>query len=307
VIPGVADRLGGAYPVLPTPFHDDQSLDLEGLGTVIDHLLARGVRGITVLGTGAERTYLSDEERVRVVEFAMKRVGGRASVLAGILRAGTTPAVEEGKRFRDLGVEALAIALPQYHESSLSHVIAHYSALVRDVGIPVLYHHHPTPTHLRLTPAQVGKLFIEVALVGIKNSSLDKDEVLAQLRAVGRPIAMFAGHSIICLPCLDGGAVGAICPLATLLPVTARTLVDEHRAGNDEAAESAQKRLADAAAIVMPAPFHQGVIGLAHAGVKEALVARKILGSSRTRDPEPALTAEQRERIRRFAAEAVEI
>ena len=179
-----------------------------------------------------------------------------------------------------MGADALLVALPQYYETPLSSVIAHYDAIVRDVGLPTLYYHYPKPTHLDLSPEQVGKLFNEVGLVGIKNSSVDTNNTLAQIRAVGRPISMFTGQSFDCLACLEGGAVGAICPVAAVMPTTAQSLVEKHRAGDREGAQQAQNRFYQALPFVMPEQTGEGLFGVPHAGVKEALVAR---GNSRIR------------------------
>ena len=44
----------GVFSVLPTPFHEDGSLDLESLRRVIDLFIAGGVNGFTALGVTGE-------------------------------------------------------------------------------------------------------------------------------------------------------------------------------------------------------------------------------------------------------------
>lgn len=307
MIPSVADRLIGAYPVLPTPFHHDQSLDLDGLGVLIDRVLARDVRGVMLLGSQGEVTYLTEEERYRVLEFALKRVGGRALVLAGLAQYGTAAAVEQGKRYRDLGADALAVAFPQHYETPLPLVIAHYTSVVRDVGLPTLYYHFPEPTHLRLEPEQVGTLFNEVALVGIQNGALDTEEVLAQIREVGRPVAVFSGSSFDCLACLDGGAAGSICPSVALMPQSAVRLVDAHRTSNTVEAEALQKKLVEAVPILTPEVDEGQHVPASQAGIKEALVAAGVIQSARVRDPQLGVPDDLRGSIRELALKLVEL
>ena len=99
----IIERLRGSFPVMPTPFHDDQSLDLDGLSAVIDRVLDRGIKGLTLLGSSAEAAYLTADERTQVLRHAVQRVNGRATLLVGVIQVGPLPAVEEAKRFRDLG------------------------------------------------------------------------------------------------------------------------------------------------------------------------------------------------------------
>jgi 4-hydroxy-tetrahydrodipicolinate synthase len=307
VVPSFADRLIGAYPVLPTPFHDDESLDLDGLGEIIDRVLARDIKGVAVLGTGAEVPYLTDEERRAVLEYTVKRVAGRASVVAGLFQAGTSAAVDQGKRLRDLGADALLLALPAFHGGALDQVITHFTAVVRDVGLPTLYGHQPGPTHLSLTPEDVGSLFREVALVGMQLSATEPADFGTQLREIGRPIALLTGQSTHALACLDAGGVGIMCPLGALLPLTSKRLVDEHAADHDNAAAAAQQRLRDASPFISPEGSLHGVVGVQHSGVKEALVAVGILKSAAVRHPQPRVSEKRRDEIRSIAARLVEL
>lgn len=303
--PGVEGRLIGAFPALPIPLHDDKTLDLEGLGAIIDRVLSRGVPGVSLLGGGGEAVYLTGEERQRVVGFAAERIGRRALLLAGVVELPTAVAAYEAIRFRELGADVLLVAPPL--DDALPQVIDHYSAIVRDAGLPTLYDHDPKRTHVELTAEDMGKLFVEVALVGIRNGAPSADDAIELIRGVGRPIAMFAGQSTDCLACLEGGGVGAICPLAVILPVTARRLVDEYRAGSTEAAKGALSRLLDATAVVLPELGKASSTGIFHAGIKEVLAAAGIVRSVATRDPGPAPSNAWRHRIREIAKDLLEL
>ena len=53
MIPGVEGRLLGAFPALPVPLREDKALDLDALGVLLDRLIDRGVRGVSIFGGGA--------------------------------------------------------------------------------------------------------------------------------------------------------------------------------------------------------------------------------------------------------------
>ncbi len=307
MVPSFADRLTGTYPVLPTPLNEDETLDLDGLGEIIERELARGIRGLTVLGTFAEVPYLTDDECSRVVEHAVKHAAGRARIIAGLYQAGTSAAVAQGKRFRDLGADALLLALPTYHGAALEQVITHFTAVVRDVGLPTLYGHQPGPTHLPLTLEDVGSLFREVALVGMQLVAPGPEDFNAVLREIGRPISLFAGQSTHALACVVAGGVGIMCPLGALLPVTSNRLLAEHAADHDAGAIAAQARLREASPFVSPEGSLHGVVGVQHSGVKEALVATGVIRSAVVRHPQPRVSERRRAEIRRIAPALVEL
>jgi len=51
---GTAPRLAGVIPILATPFHDNESLDLPSLIRLIEFSAQLGVTGITLLGVLGE-------------------------------------------------------------------------------------------------------------------------------------------------------------------------------------------------------------------------------------------------------------
>ena len=154
----------------------------------------------------------------------------------------------------------------------------------------------------------VAELFAAVDLCGIKNSSLDTQNTLAQIAAIKRPIRMFTGHSFDFLKCLDGGAAGGICPIATLMPKTALALYGAHKRGDRAAAEAAQKHFYDALGIVLQEKTAAGEAwGTPHGGVKAALAAIGVIESARMRDPQPMPTDAKRREIAEIAAKVSEL
>ena len=50
----------GVYPIAPVPFHDDPTLDLDGMRRVLDCMVDQGVDGICILANYSEQFLLSD-------------------------------------------------------------------------------------------------------------------------------------------------------------------------------------------------------------------------------------------------------
>lgn len=313
------DRLTGSFPVVPTPFLDDFTIDLDSLGRLLDRLIDSGLSGLTLLGSSSETTYLTEPERGKVLEFALARLARRVTTVVGIIRFGTQQAVEEGKRALDLGADALMVALPQYFKTPTDDVIAHYEAFVRSTGAPVLYYHYPEPTNLHLDPKQINKLFERVALCGIKESGFSTPELIRHMRSILRPVRIFTGQSFNLMDALEAGAAGAICPAGVLMPKTSMALCTAVEGGDRKGARVAQERLYSCLPVLTPgtisARLAQGALkfglrfgvslprpaGVPHAGLKEALAATGILRSAAVRPPQPAVGQKKRDEIRALA------
>jgi hypothetical protein len=60
-------KFEGVFPILATPFDDDEELDLESLDRLVRFMASLGVDGITILGVLGESNRLIDDERDRVI------------------------------------------------------------------------------------------------------------------------------------------------------------------------------------------------------------------------------------------------
>ena len=57
----------GVYPIAPTPFNEDESLDLEGLKRVLDCMIDQGVDGICILANYSEQFLLADAVSIPIM------------------------------------------------------------------------------------------------------------------------------------------------------------------------------------------------------------------------------------------------
>jgi len=62
-----ANELRGVYPVVSTPFHEDGSVDHEGIERIIEAQIDRGNHGGLLFGIAAEFYKLGDDERKQIV------------------------------------------------------------------------------------------------------------------------------------------------------------------------------------------------------------------------------------------------
>ncbi|HKI86361.1 MAG TPA: dihydrodipicolinate synthase family protein, partial [Thermoanaerobaculia bacterium] len=155
--------LTGVYTVLPTPFAEDDSLDLPSLERLVDFVIARGVDGFLVLGFLGEAAKLTTAEQEEVISTAVATARGRSKVVVGASAGGTKLSVLKAARARDLGADALLIAPPLQDDAT---ILAHFEAIGNAVELPIVVHDYPQATGIRMTPALLAELCNRVPRIG---------------------------------------------------------------------------------------------------------------------------------------------
>ena len=69
-------NLKGMGVALITPFKEDESVDYEALGKLVDYQVQNGTDYLVVLGTTAETPTLTEEEKKNIINLVVTRVRG---------------------------------------------------------------------------------------------------------------------------------------------------------------------------------------------------------------------------------------
>ena len=73
---------GGSWPVMLTPFTEDNKIDYDGLKELVDWYIKNGVSGMFAVCQSSEMFYLSLEERVKYAAKTVEFAAGRVPVIA---------------------------------------------------------------------------------------------------------------------------------------------------------------------------------------------------------------------------------
>ena len=98
----------GVWPIVATPFHDDEALDLEGFAKSIRFFRECGASGATVCGVLGESNRLTDAERAQLVETAVGAAGAMP-ICVGVSHAGTRATVDLAQMAQDLGAHSVMV------------------------------------------------------------------------------------------------------------------------------------------------------------------------------------------------------
>ena len=73
---------GGLWPVMLTPFKENNEIDFDGLRILTDFYLASGAKGLFANCLSSEMFQLSEYERISLVQAVVEYVSDRVPVVA---------------------------------------------------------------------------------------------------------------------------------------------------------------------------------------------------------------------------------
>ena len=237
----------GIWPVAPTPFHADGTLDLDGMRRVLDCLIDQGADGICVLANFSEQFLLSDAERETLTRLSLEHVAGRVPVIVTISHFATQIAVDRARLAKSLGAD-IVMMMPPYHGALLKGTpdqTYEQFAAVGEVGIPIMVQDAPL-SGVDLPVPLLVRMAREIEMV--KLFKIECAQAANKLRALiaegGAAIeAPFDGEEgITLLADLDAGATGSM--TSGMIVDQIKPVIEKHRAGDIAGATEAYGRVA---------------------------------------------------------------
>ncbi len=236
-------RYKGVFPVVPTTFHDDGTLDLASQKRCLDFMIEAGSHGLCILANFSEQFSLSDEERDILTRTALAHVAGRVPVIVTTTHYGTAVCAARSRRAQELGA-AMVMIMPPYHGATFrvpEPQIHEFYARVSDaIDIPIMVQDAPASGTV-LSPAFLARMAQEIEhLAYFKIETAGAASKLRELIRLGG--AAIEGpwdgeEAITLLADLDAGATGAMTGGA--YPDGIRSIIDPYLAGDREAAVNA--------------------------------------------------------------------
>jgi 4-hydroxy-2-oxoglutarate aldolase len=241
----IIQSLKGIFPPAVTPFNRRGEID-EGLFREnVQKLAGIGLSGVLVAGSTGEAPYLTERERLRLVEVARDLVRPPEILIAGAGLESTDATVQLSQEVVARGADAVLVLTPNYYKSRMDAdtLAGHYRAVARKVERPVIIYSIPQFTGLHVEPSTIGKLSHIPNVVGLKESSGDIRFVRAVLRQVRPGFRVLVGSPLILYLALRAGAVGAVLGQATFAPELCVGLYQAFLQGKIKRALEFQERL----------------------------------------------------------------
>lgn len=196
---------------LITPFNEDDSIDFDALGRLVDYQLHNKTDYLVVLGTTAETPTLSDQEKIAIKDFVIQRVNGRLPIVLGVGGNCTRSLVHQLETNSYDGISALLSVTPYYNKPSQEGLYQHYKALSAATDKPILLYNVPGRTGVNMTAETTLRLAGECAnIVAVKEASGNIVQVNEIIKKKPSDFMVISGDDAVTFPYITLGASGVI-------------------------------------------------------------------------------------------------
>ena len=231
----------GAGVALITPFNEDDTVNYDMLGTLIDRQIEGNTDAIVVCGTTGEPATMTEEEKLSVIEFTVKRVNHRIPVIAGSGGNSTRLVIDFSKKIQALGVDGLLIVTPFYNKATQQGLYEHYTKIAHEIDLPIIMYNVPSRTGCNILPETAMRLGLENPnIVGIKEASGNISQITKLASLCRGCLDIYSGNDDQIIPILALGGIGVISVLSNVAPRGTHDMVMEYLNGHEERARKLQ-------------------------------------------------------------------
>ncbi len=284
----------GVFPIAPTPFHGDGRIDFASLDRLMDHYVAIGADGCTILGILGEAPKLDAGEALDLVKHCVRRAA--IPFVVGVSAPGFAAMRALARGAMDAGAAGVMIAPPPSLRTD-DQIVTYYAQAVEAIGadVPFVIQDYPLTIGVVMTPSVIRRIVADnPSCVMLKHEDWPGLEKISALRGFEREggmrrIAILTGNGGLFLDFeMERGADGAMTGYA--FPEMLIDVVRLSREGRRDEAHD----LFDAH---LPLLRYEQQPGVGLAVRKYVLMRRGILGSDAQRKPGSALSATARAEV----------
>lgn len=231
----------GAGVALITPFNEDETVNYDMLGELIERQIAGKTDAIIVCGTTGEPATMTEDEKLAVIKYAVEKTAGRIPVIAGTGGNATRVVIDFSKKAEALGIDGLLVVTPFYNKATQNGLYAHYKEVAKAVSLPIIMYNVPSRTGCNIAPETAVRLARDCEnIVGIKEASGNISQVAKLAKQAGGILDIYSGNDDQVIPILSLGGIGVISVLSNVAPKAAHDMVMEYLEGDRKKAVALQ-------------------------------------------------------------------
>jgi 4-hydroxy-tetrahydrodipicolinate synthase len=197
----LTEQARGVFPISPTPFLDDGTIDVSSIDRLVDFYLSCGATGITVLGQLGEAAKLEQAEAVDVATRMIRRAPS-LPVVVGVSAPGFAAMRSLAHEAMARGAAGVMIAPPNTLRTD-EQIVGYYRQAAEALGpdVPFVLQDYPLTFSVQMTPDVIRRIVTELpSCVMLKHEDWPGLEKISRLRAFERE-----GMRRVSILCGNGG------------------------------------------------------------------------------------------------------
>jgi len=195
------ENLRGVFVPAVTPFNRRGEVDIALFRENVQRYTGIGLGGVVVAGSTGEAPFLTERERLQLVEAARKIVRPPELLIASTGLESTLLTLRLSREAVASGADILLVITPNYYKARMDSAAlqAYYRTVADGVRRPIVMYNIPQFTGIRMTPESIGALSRHPNIAGLKESSGDLSYLRKILKAVRPDFRVMTGSPLILL------------------------------------------------------------------------------------------------------------
>ena len=236
--------LAGYIPDLPTPFDEDDRIDITAFAKLCERQIEANVSAIVVGETAGEASTLTPAEHDTIVRTAVETARGRVRVIAGAGSNSTSQAIESTRRAEAAGADAVLSVVPYYNNPMQAGIYAHFRAIAGSTTLPIILHDIPSRTIRGLSDDTLARLAELRQFIGVRDATGDITRPMRLRSQLPRGFRLLSGDDATALAFIANDGDGCVSTISNVAPELCQAIFSNCRQGRLQTARYLQNRLA---------------------------------------------------------------
>lgn len=231
---------------LVTPFASDASVDYDVLKNLLDYQLKNGADFFCILATTGETPTLTKDEKQKIKELVVEKVGDKVPILIGCGGNNTADVVNELQTADFSGIDGILSVCPYYNKPSQEGLYQHFKAIAGATNMPVVLYNVPGRTGVNLKAETTVRLARDCEnIVAIKEASGSLEQVDEIIKNKPDGFDVISGDDALTFPMIACGAAGVISVIGNALPKEFSRMIRLEMKGEIESARKIHHKFTD--------------------------------------------------------------
>lgn len=226
----------GAGVAIVTPMNQDESVNFDKLGELIEQQIAGKTDAIIICGTTGESSTLSHEEHLECIKYAVEKTAKRIPVIAGTGSNCTDTAIYLSTEAEKYGADGVLLVTPYYNKATQNGLAEHFIQIASAIKIPVILYNVPSRTGCNILPETAVRIAKEAKnVVAVKEASGNISQVAklaALIQEESLEFDIYSGNDDQIVPVLALGGKGVISVLSNIAPENTHNIVQTYLDGD---------------------------------------------------------------------------
>ncbi len=213
-------QIKGVIPPMITPFKENGDVDYDAHVKNMLKWNSSNLAGYLALGSNSETVYLTEEEKLKLVELTVKYAKKDRLILVGTGMESTRETISLTNKAAKLGAHAALILTPFYYGSSMTDeaIIKYFTEVANNTEIPILIYNVTKFTHVNISANAVKELSKHPNIIGMKDSNGDIPQLVKFKSVITEDFNLMVGTASAWYPALTLGIKASIMALANCAP-----------------------------------------------------------------------------------------